>query len=267
MARGGLYTKHLDLTQTKGIYEQPVESWSFIYEASTTKNPNFDIGDRVILPGGREFVYAKSSAACGAGQGCEFTATGYTAYTAFAVAGSIGDMSVTVPAATHAALTLDELRGGYIIIYAATDDYCQFRGIVGNDAASANALFKVYLDGPLSYAVTASTSACETFQNPYAALRKGTEYTYSIAGVPATYVSAANMYFFVQDKGPCRIAPTTSNVGENGGRGCFWRHNGALEGAEVALTATVPDADTSQYAGFCLEGSQAGNGPLFMLQG
>jgi hypothetical protein len=249
------------------VTPQSAPSWDFIYETSTVRNSNYNIGDHVHLPDGREFVYAKSSAACGAGQGCEFTATGYTGYTAFAVAGAIGAKSVTVTAATHAALTEDELRGGYIIIYAATDDYCQFRGIIGNDAAAANALFVVYLDGPLTYAVTASTSACETFQNPYAALRKATEYSYAVAGVPATYVSAASKYFWVQKKGPCRVAPTTSNVGENGGLGCFWRHNGALEGAEVALAVTVPAADTSQYAGHTIEGSQAGNGPLFMLQG
>ena len=246
---------------------QSAPSWDFIYEVSATINPNYYVGDHVHLPDGREFVYGKSVGACGAGQGCEFTYTGYVSYTAFAVAGVIGDKSVTVPAATHAVLTEDELRGGYIIIYAAADDQCQFRGIIGNDAAVANALFKVYLDGPLTYAVTASTSAAEVFQNPYMALRKSTEYSYAKAGVPASYVDAASKYFWVQKTGPCRVAPTTSNVGENGGLGCFWRHNGALEGAEIALAVTVPAADTSQYAGYCLTGSQAGNGPLFMLQG
>lgn len=265
MSKGKAKTVYL--SREGQVVYQDAPTWDFIYSTSTVKDPDWTIGDHVVLPDGREFVYGKSSAACGAGQGCEFTATGYTAITAFAVAGAIGDKSVTVPAATHAALTEDELRGGYIIIYAATDDYCQFRGIIGNDAAVADALFKVYLDGPLAYAVTASTSSCETFQNPYAALRKATEYSYAKAGVPATYVSSASMYFWVQKDGPCRVAPTTSNVGENGGLGCFWRHNGALEGAEVALAVTVPAADTSQYAGHVIEGSQAGNGPLFMLQG
>lgn len=243
-----------------------VPDWSFIYETSLVKADQWYIGDRIVLPDGREYRYAKSSAACISGQAAEFTYTGYTAYTAFGVSAAVGATSVTVPAATHAALTEDELRGGYIIIFDGSTNNTQFRGIIGNAAADENAAFVVYLDGPLTEAVTAATSACETYQNPYAALRTGTSMTLAKAGIPAVKVTAASTYFWVQTKGPCWAAPQ-SGVGANGGIGCFWRHDGSLESADTALAVTTATYDTSQYAGFTIEGTAAGNGPLFMLQG
>ena len=268
MAKGIAYTKHLDLTQTKGVYERPVENWDFIYEVSTTKNPQYDIGDRVVLPDGREFRYAKSSGECKPGQGCKFTYSGYTAYTALGVSTAIGATEITIAAATHAALTQDELRGGYVVIYNDATSTGIFRGIVGNDVADANAAFVVYLDGKLAAACVAGTAATETFQNPYAALvTSNGAHPVSFAGVPAAYVSATGKYFFVQTKGPCWLAPQTSSVGAAGGIGCMFRHDGSLEAVVTALTATVPAGDNTQYAGFVLEGSQATNGPLFMLQG
>lgn len=267
MAKGKNQMNFLHREGLVGSADEP--DWSFLYETSLVKDAKWNPGDMVVLPDGREFRYAKSASALYAGQGCEFTGTGYTSYTAFGVSAAVGDKEVTVPAATHAALTKDELRGGYIVIFdGASNHYTTIRGIIGNDAASANTAFVVYLDAALTYAVTASTSACETYTNPWASLTLGSDAAKSKAGVPATYVSATATYFWVQTNGWIWLPPQTSNVGENGGRGCFWRHDGTLEGAEVALGGlTVPAGDTSQYAGYCVEGSQAGNGPLFYLQG
>jgi len=79
------------------------------------------------------------------------------------------------------------LSGGYVIIYTVpgeASEGCQFRGVVGNDYSAANAAITVYLDGPLNTAVE-TTSTCEIFQNPYAALRTGTVANYPKAGLPA----------------------------------------------------------------------------------
>ncbi len=35
-------------------------SWQFLYETSTVKHPDYDIGDRVVLPDGRTFFYGKA---------------------------------------------------------------------------------------------------------------------------------------------------------------------------------------------------------------
>jgi hypothetical protein len=218
---------------------------------------------------GRQYRYAKSSAACISGQGCEFTYAGYTAYTAFAVAAIVGDTEVTVPAATHAALTKDYLFGGYITIYDGTTNNTQFRAIRGNDAAVANAAFKVYLDGPLTEAVVASTSCCETYQSPYGALRTGTMNYYPKAGVPAVKVTAANVYFWVQTRGCTWAAPQGGKLGttEGGYCGGLWSDVGNISDFNTSLGVTVANGRGSQYAGFAIEGDADNIGPLFMLQG
>jgi hypothetical protein len=238
-------------------------AWDFIYRVSTVRDTKWNIGDRVVLPDGREFVYSKSSAACISGQGCEFTYTGYTAITTFGVSAAVGVVSVTVPAATHATLTEDELAGGYICIFDGSTNNTQFRGIVGNAAAASGAAFVVYLDGALTEAVVAATSKCETYQNPYAALRTGTDVALAKAGVPAVKVTAGSMYFWVQRAGITWAAPQSGITGKN--RGACWRHDGSLDTIDngVEDNAYV----SSQIAGYAVTGSAEGNGPLFMLQG
>jgi hypothetical protein len=265
--RGVGYTKHLDETLQGGIY-QLVPDIAFLYETSTTQDPNFAVGDIVITPDGREYVYSKSAGACISGQGAEFTYAGYTAYTAFAVTASVGDREVTVPAATHAALSVDELRGGYIWIFDGSTNNTQFRGIVGNDSADADALFKVYLDGPLTEAVTTS-SACETTQNPYASLQTGTMNYNPKAGVPAVKVTAANTYFWCQKKGFCWVAPQGGKLGttEGGYVGGLWSDVGNISDYNTSLGVTVAGGRGSQHAGFSVLGDADNIGPLFMLQG
>jgi hypothetical protein len=244
--------------------------WDFLYEVSTTKNPNYNLGDRVVTPDGREFRYAKSAgnSAFYAAHGVAFSATGYTSYTAFGTSYAAGVREIECAAATHAALTTDALRGGYIIIFDGSSDYyTTTRQIVGNTSASANAAFTVQLDAKTTYAITAATSACETYQNPWGSLELASANTYPKAGVPAAYVSAAANYFWVQTKGLTWIAPQSGVGGSQGQHGCFWRHDGSLDKADTALATTVPAGSSSQYAGYVVEGSQSGNGPLFMLTG
>jgi len=243
-------------------------SWEYIYQTSTVKDPRFNIGDFVDVPGRGRFVYAKSSAACTTNVGCEFTDTGYISYTAFATSHAVGVSEITIPAATHAALTKDELRGGLVVIFdGAATSYVQIRQIVGNDAAAADTAFNVRLDGQLTDAIASGTEAVEVYKNPYSALRAATLNSYPKAGVPATYVSAANKYFWVQIAGFTWVSPQSGVGDAQGQKGVFWRHDGSLDKADTALATTVPAGSSSQYAGYVVSGSQSGNGPLINLQG
>ena len=269
MAKGFYYTKRMDETLRKGIYETQVPTLSFLYQTpSTTKNVEYDIGDKVVLADGREFRYAKSlgNNELFAAHGVQFTYTGVVPITNFAVTVAQGETEITIPAQTHIALTVDVLRGGYVIIFDGDDDTntCT-RGIVGNDASDADVAFKVQLDGRIHDAIT-TTHKVEVYQNPWAGLEVATSSALPMAGVPTTVVSAAANYFWVQTKGICWVAPADSNVGENGGMLTMWRYNGIIEGAETGLGITsVPSTNSSQISGYCIQGSQAGNGPLLML--
>lgn len=239
--------------------------WSFLYETSLTRDEDWWIGDKVTLPDGREFHYAKSTKAITTNLACNFTATGYVSATAFVVTAAVGAKSITIPAATHATLTENELRGGYVVIgMQAGTTTVQVRGIVGNAAAAANAAFVVYLDGPLTSAITASVYV-EVYQNPYAAISQDNTVVLPRAGVAATNVAAASTYFWVQTKGATWVSPQSGVGADNGGIVAFWRHDGSLESTDTALGVTTAALDTCQPAGFCIEGSAAGNGPLLML--
>lgn len=240
----------------------PCGSYDFLYTVAGSKDPRWNIGDRVVLPDGREFRYAKSASAITTNLGCVFTAAGYTAYTAAGVAAEIGDRSMTVPAATHATLTEDELRGGYVVL-GSGGSTVQVRQIVGNAAAAANAAFVIYLDAPLTVAVVVASTGVETFQNPFAAIGQGVDVAAPKAGVAATGVSGSGKYFWVQTKGWTFIAPQSGITGKQ--VGACWRHDGSLD----TLDNGIEDSEfvTAQFAGFRVLGTADGNGPLFYLQG
>lgn len=243
------------------VMPQSGTNWDYIYDVSLVQSEQFNIGDRAVLPDGREFRYGKSSAECASGQGAEFVFTGVQSYANVSVSQVVGDRTLTVTAGTHSAIAKDQLRGGYAITWpGAKKD--QFRGIIGNDASAENAAIKVYLDGPLTVAVTAATTGCEFYQNPYGSLRTGSSASLGKAGVPAVYVSAANMYFWVQVKGPVFVAPQSDVI--NNHTGCYFRHDGSVE-SEIDFEDKSQANNSTQYAGYRMIGNYAGNGPLFNL--
>jgi hypothetical protein len=237
-----------------------------IYTVETTQR--YVLGTTYTTWDGREFVYSKSSGACISGQGAKFGFSGYTAYTNFAVTAAVGDTQVSVPAATHATLSEDELAGGYICIFNGVDNNVQFRGIVGNDAASANAAFIVYLDGALNTAITVAF-ACETYQNPYGSLATAVYNYDKKAGLPAREITASGYYFWLQRKGPTWAAPQGGKWGttEGGYNGGLWSDVGNISDFATSLGVTVAGGRGSQYAGYAMLGDADNIGPLFMLQG
>ena len=231
----------------------------FIYRVSTVKDAQFNVGDVVDL-GDREFTYSKSASALNTGLGCSFSSTGYVAYTAAAVAAAVKATEITVPAATHDALTEDYLAGGYVLLM--TSGLVETRKIVGNQAVAANVAFKIQLDAGLSVAITAGTTGVEVYENPYAALTASGSVALAKAGVPATTVAATATYFWCQTKGFIFVSPQAGiTAGQNG---ACWRHDGSLD----TLDNGIEDDETyvsSQIAGFAAIGSADGNGPLFKL--
>ena len=255
-------TNSLDLYVNGVAVEKFAGNYPDIYETGTTKL--YPIGTRLELPDGRVFRYALSSGACYAGQGAAFVYDEAVGYTTIGTTAAIGALEVDITAATHDALTKDELAGGYIIIYGSSNADVQFRGILGNNTSGSGlAIAGVELDGPLVVAVTGASTGCELFYNPYSsiALVAAEGQALSKAGVPACEVAASGSYFWLQTWGPCWIAPqNTGFQAEANQRQAIWRHDGTIQASEHG------DAyDTTQTAGFLItEGYTAG--PLFMLQ-
>ncbi len=270
MSKGN--ARHTQLGTTGLSQSDSSPNWDFLYRTSTVKDPKHNLGDRVVLPDGREFRYAKSGSACSNGYGVHFTDSGHQGYTALVIGTAVGDRELTVPAGTHDAVTLDELRGGYVIIFqGGADLYTTVRGIIGNAASDANLAYKIQLDASVTYAYVAGTAAVEIYANPYSSLRSGGTFQ-AFAGLPAAYVAATLTYFWVQTRGVCWPVPGPALGVESGtGNGQFsgyWAANGIVVRGDVALAGiTVPSANSDQRAGYAIAGDQENNGPLFCLTG
>jgi len=169
---------------------------------------------------------------------------------------AVGDKSFTVASQTFA---LDELRGGYAMLYTASSSYQQF-GIVGNTAAAA-ATVTIYLDRKLTVALTA-TNGIEVLPNPYRYLVYDTSEAYmSHAGIPMS-TPTNGQYFWIQTWGICWCNP--GPYGQGGGANertlCF-QTDGQLR---FASQVTVD----YQRAGFLVTKDASGTDspPFLMLQ-
>ena len=252
------------------VMPQTVPNWNFIYKTSTIIDPRYYPGDRIVLPDGSEYTYAKSWGQCHACEACQFDHVGIIAYTT-ATAVAAGESSLIVPAAAHAALAKDELRGGFLSVFgSATDDRDHmFRRIIGNDVSANAAAVKIYLDGELDVAIDANSSI-EVFQNPWTRVSAdgdgnaatGGNVTKGKAGVAAVYVSGTGLYFWVQNTGPRFVNPQ-AGVNDNM-TGLYWRNDGSLD-PEIATGSKSDTVNSSQYAGHIMMGNQAGNGPIIWL--
>jgi len=262
MSKGKAKVNYLHRAGLVGHSTAP--DWGFIYDTSLVKSAKWIIGDKVELADGREFIYSKSSGVCASGQAADFAATGAIPYTLLSAAQAIRDRQISFVARTHSAIAKDELRGGYIVLWGeALKDMT--RGIIGNDVSAENAAITIYLDGPLTRAVDTTTPG-EAYENPYANLINTGSGNANLAkaGIPATYVGAADTYFWVQKSGPVFIAPQSDVI--TNVTGCYFRHDGSVE-ADIDVDTRTAGVNTTQYAGHRIIGDYDNNGPLFMLQG
>lgn len=261
--RGVGYTKHLDETLRKGIYETQIPNINFLYQFSTTRNPEYHIGDRVCLPDGRVFRYAMTHDEGGIltwqpGRGVLFCGN----MTDDGVASNVDRAQVVGDSELHYAsqsFAKDELRGGYAIVYSAGNTYQQ-AGIVGNTYCSTSAM-TVYLDRELSVVVT-STQYTELLPNPYRYISThvgGGEQRGSWAGIPMSYPTAVDTYFWLQTWGPCWVNPGAVGIGAGDNeREAVFMGDGSVRPRDATTYIAA------QLAGFAIEFSAGADGPPFI---
>lgn len=242
-----------------------------LHDVTTTQQ--FQLGARyhkkTFAPADCVYRYAKSGGACYAGRGAAFWNAMSDGIDWQLLTGTraIGDTYVDFATGTHPAYTEDELRGGSILISDSddgsglTDNNPQNRTITGNNVSAEDAACRVYLDTPLSRA-TAATTYAFLMPNPYSDLRLATTsgHNWSMAGVPAAYVSAADRYFWVQTWGPCWAA-FQSDLGSKSilEMEAVWRWDGSLT---LRSDAAAPGAHTyCQLAGYVID---RGNSATFV---
>ncbi|MBE3088314.1 MAG: hypothetical protein IMZ61_13885 [Planctomycetes bacterium] len=228
-----------------------------VYYLGTTKL--YEIGDLAYTQRGK-YRYSYSSGICRAGMGNKFMNVIGTVgidYSAVVQAQEIGDKTITMTSTV--AQAADSLKGGTITInYLPPDSnnaYLQDRTVVGNAACAAGGTCVIALDYPLTVALTTASYAF-VMPNPYSNIAYDTGSGNSVAGIPATYVSAAGYYFWLQTKGRIWIAPQGTVGATAYAREVVWRHDGSIDIHDVA-SAT---AKYNQHAGFILDNNASANG-------
>ena len=238
---------------------------SEVYERDTTAK--YAIGTRLVAGDGRVFRYAKAAAACKSKYGAKNLCEEAISYTAATLAQAVGDTTIqcTVAATDGAAgdgvIAVNELVGGYVVIYDATDAIRQQRGIIANTAAATSSI-TITLDGPLTTAVVITTNNFEVLGNPYNGVRYTNDTYSSVMGVPVCE-AAANEYLWIQTWGPICITPgsTTPDPGAD-----TEERQVVFDGEGSIICYKNSTTSDRQIAGFIIQAdSAAAAGPPFIM--
>lgn len=276
MARGKARQYHLNDVGKVGF--DTGTTWDFIYDVSSSRNPQYNIGDRIILPNGKVFYYSYSGGRCYTGRGNKFFNTISSSedgndYSLLYAAAAAGSTSIQMTNQSSSAITADQFRNGQIVLKPTetyTDAELMFRGVTGNTAADAsggtNPYVTIYLDAKTTVALTTSNYAF-VMESPYTDIRYDSSTTgTSFAGLAAAYVSAASKYFWTQTWGMAWVAPQSSMGGTAATYGlyrtAYWRHDGSID-----YFGNINSNVTDQIAGFIMDNNSDANGAtLICLQ-
>ena len=277
--------KFEQIGQGSEVVVQGVPNWDFLYNASTTKLPEYNIGDRVVTPDGRVFRYSLA----GGTIHTEFMVCDPDASITNAVAptqvnptspvilginltsGQLGSYCVTITVgpsdgkAGNGNIAQDEMKGGFVVIGNGSigNQHPMTRGILGNEAVTGGGSMNVYIDGALTRAVVVGTDNCEAYLNVYGDVK-------SMNSVNSAYVTAigaaaaeatVGQYFWTQTWGNVWLTSNGLTGEAANGRDLYVNTDGSLRGGLSTFQAL-------QRVGVGLDKSTstASNGPNVMLQ-
>lgn len=261
------FTKHFDETLRKGIYETQIPNINFLYEVSSIKNVDYDLGDRVALPDGRVFYYCLSTGQCDT-----FIANCFDVeipdqgidYSLLAEAAPAGQDWVKMTNQGVVAQALDSLRGGHIN-FGTDNNLVQQRGVVGNSAGGVSDVITIYLDAALNADLTVGDYAFampSQFARVIGAQAIGAlGKKKSCIGYAAASVTTSGLYHWEQTWGPISASLYGSSVGKTDFfRDVVFRFDGNL----MQRGATTLGLE-SQTAGFIMDSNEADNGATVIM--
>ena len=241
-----------------------------LYTQSATQI--YSLGTRLVTPDGRVFRYGRCSATRTTGFCMMFNAglnatVGVDGGAVLPVTIVAGDnhCHVTIAItdgsnqssyeAADGAVAANELEGGYLVIYGASNDR-ENRYITGNTAVAAGGgTIIVYVEEPFTEAHSTSIKV-EIMGNPWRTLAMVAEDYISVAGFPACGNVTSGYYFWCQTWGPIRISGQNYNLGETAGERNLWF---GPDGS-VRSSAIQGATNCRQLAGFLIPRTSASVG-------
>ena len=247
------------------VSHQTAPNYAFLYTTSTVKDAKWDVGDRVVLPDGRVFRYAKAAGALNPSKGAQNSVT-FLDSDNTAVTAAIGDTEISITLNSTSAGstyfgTANQMVGSYFSQPDST--HAQLRQIVGHPAGSDGDVIKIQLDAPLSKAIVVD-SFYEILPNPYGYLVNNGGTSVSVMGIPLVVI-ASGAYGWIQTWGVRWVNVNSGGVGSGAyDRTVVFAEGGGLD--QMSESATVVQR---QVAGFIIDKTTSGtwaNPPFIMLQ-
>lgn len=238
-----------------------------IYAADTTQR--YIYGTRFLMWDGAVYKYSYSTGACYTGQLNKYQNVIGTVgidYVVLPAEASAGDTKVLMTAAV--AQAKDTLAGGWIEFKTVNTDAAGNqsgiqRRIIGNDVIAAGGTGYIYLNAPLTVALTTSSYAF-CMPNPYSSVKVDSLATTSACGLSAVYVSAAGYNHWEQTWGLGFCTDTAATLGKVD-------HERQLvlnqQGSVAPHAYLIAQATAQQHIGFIVDNNASANGmSLIMLQ-
>lgn len=227
----------------------------------------YPLGTIMQKPDGREFVYAKAGATLNPDMGAKSYNQQHIAYTTIAASADVGDteiildVQVTDGDAGDGVIALNELVGGYIVVFPHSSNTF-VRQIIGNTATTGAGEMTITLDIPIPAALVVDVDHGEAIASPYLDVRCTTEATSSIVGVP-TYPATVGQYVWLQKKGIIWIAPQAEVSVGNNNRVIVFRHDGSIDEHDYS----DENVTKAQHAGYVVQNARGGGqgAPFIML--
>ncbi len=230
----------------------------------------YPLGKRYAIDD-RVFRYARAGGTLNTDLGAKNALLQCIAFTTIHASVSAGATQVSIDVAAgdgvlnNGVIGVDELAGGYIVIYPGAENSF-VRRIVRNTATTGAGEMTLTLNKPLPCALTAVMHT-ECIASIYSNVTSVNNGFMSIVGLP-TVPATIRQYLWLQTWGPCWIAPH-GGVGKNDSdmAAYFGGDAGVNQGDELNPAGTSV-ALTNQYAGFVLASAKDnGQGaPFIMLQ-
>ena len=224
----------------------------------------YPLGTKYI-DGDRVFRYAKFMGTMNPDLGAKDTQPQAVAFATIAVNAVqyattvVIDVAATDGISGDGAIAVDELAGGYLVVFDA-DAKAFTRQIKSNTVmtaaaiAAGNTQMTLVLTDPIPVALVADTDHGECMASPYRYL---TAYTGNdkgaVMGMPQL-VYTSGQFGWIQTWGPTWIAPQAAVGSGSNNRICIFRHDGSIDELDYSDTYN----NKGQIAGFVMSHAQAG---------
>lgn len=228
----------------------------------------YPVGTKLV-DGERVFYYAKASAigVTSSDLGVKNGYRQHIAYTTVAVAAAKGDKTLVIDVAAtdgiakNGAIAVNELAGGYVVIFGHDSDAHVCRILENTVRVAGAGEMTLTLQDEINATLVADADHAECMANPFLGCETNIDDEEPVVGVAHVKVTA-NYWFWLQTWGPAWLSPQGEVGDAPHDHQVVFRHDGSLDEHDYSDVYTAKQ----QHAGFVLAHANAGGqGAVFVM--